>query len=156
MLLPLLIATASSLPAPADTLLVNLLGEELDRPTYVAAAEPAPLPAPATVSDRLPYSINVSTPIPGSLSPGMPDHEVVYPTDAGFTWNELDRALATVESEVYRGAFPGAAVAVGRWGTPVLERGIGTHDWFLGSPPVHPDYTIYDLASLTKVVATTT
>src|SRR5690606_28546356 len=57
--------------------------------------------------------------------------------------------------EMRRGGFPGAALAVGRWDRTVLERGIGTYDRMRGSPAVDPDYTIYDLASLTKVVGTT-
>jgi CubicO group peptidase (beta-lactamase class C family) len=38
----------------------------------------------------------------------------------------------------------------------VLERGVGTLDGGAFSPAVDPDHTVYDLASLTKVIATTT
>src|SRR6185437_9015552 len=37
----------------------------------------------------------------------------------------------------------------------VVEKGFGKLSWESGSPAVSPDRTIYDLASLTKVVATT-
>lgn len=52
-------------------------------------------------------------------------------------------------------AAPGGSIAVGRYGVHVLTRGYGRTDWPAGSPPVD-DRTIYDLASLTKVVVTTT
>ncbi|MEW5917091.1 MAG: serine hydrolase, partial [Gemmatimonadota bacterium] len=54
------------------------------------------------------------------------------------------------------GGFPGAAVIVGRGGYSVFQKGYGKVDWRSGSPAVTADRTIYDLASLTKVVATTT
>jgi CubicO group peptidase (beta-lactamase class C family) len=53
------------------------------------------------------------------------------------------------------GAAPGASVAVGRYGRLVYLKGYGTLDYAADSPPVTPT-TIYDLASLTKVIATTT
>jgi CubicO group peptidase (beta-lactamase class C family) len=52
------------------------------------------------------------------------------------------------------GAAPGAAVAVGRHSRLVLLKGYGTLDYAAGSPAVEPT-SLYDLASLTKVVATT-
>jgi CubicO group peptidase (beta-lactamase class C family) len=54
------------------------------------------------------------------------------------------------------GGFPGAAVVIGRQGAAVWRRGFGTLGWEGDSPAVTTDRTIYDLASLTKVVATTT
>ena len=50
---------------------------------------------------------------------------------------------------------PGASVVVGRHGRIVHARSFGTLDWAPGSPVV-TDSTPFDLASLTKVVATTT
>ncbi len=52
------------------------------------------------------------------------------------------------------GGFPGGAVIVGRRGAIVWERGYGTLDWTTGTP-VDAERTMYDVASLTKVVATT-
>ena len=51
--------------------------------------------------------------------------------------------------------FPGAAVIIGRRDATVLSRGYGTLDWSPSSTAVSPERTLYDLASLTKVVATT-
>jgi CubicO group peptidase (beta-lactamase class C family) len=56
---------------------------------------------------------------------------------------------------IAEGAAPGASVAVGRYGRLVHIKGYGTLDYTTGSALVDPG-TIYDLASLTKVVATTT
>ncbi|HSU16049.1 serine hydrolase domain-containing protein [Longimicrobium sp.] len=67
----------------------------------------------------------------------------------------LSQAEAAVLAQVNAGAFPGAALAVGREDQPVLERGIGRIGWSSSAARVDPDRTVYDLASLTKVVATT-
>ena len=53
------------------------------------------------------------------------------------------------------GAAPGVALAVGRWGRLVHLRGYGRVDVAPDAAPV-TDSTMFDMASLTKVVATTT
>src|SRR5690606_13385651 len=88
--------------------------------------------------------------------PGRPEHLVDLAAEVGFARTELDRTIEALEREIRRGSFPGAAIAVGRYDRTVLERGIGTLDGSPSSYAVDPDHTIYDLASLTKVVATTT
>ncbi len=57
---------------------------------------------------------------------------------------------------IRRGAYPGAALVVGRRDTVLFAKGYGHLAWSLAGPPVDPDSTLYDLASLTKVIATTT
>src|SRR5438128_2082869 len=61
-----------------------------------------------------------------------------------------------VEDGIRRGAYPGAALIVGRRDTILFAKGYGHLTWSAASPAVDPDSTMYDLASLTKVVATTT
>jgi len=61
-----------------------------------------------------------------------------------------------VERGITAGGFPGASVVVGRRGAAVMQRGFGRLGWEKSSAPVAADRTIYDLASLTKVIATTT
>lgn len=61
-----------------------------------------------------------------------------------------------VREGIRAGGFPGAAVVVGRRGAAVWKKGFGTQGWGSSSPSVSTDRTIYDLASLTKVIATTT
>ena len=67
--------------------------------------------------------------------------------------------LATIERVVQRGldagGYPGASVVVGRKGYSVMQRGFGSLDW-TGRSRVSVDQSIYDLASLTKVIGTTT
>jgi CubicO group peptidase (beta-lactamase class C family) len=73
----------------------------------------------------------------------------------------LDAALGSrldsiLESAIVDRATPGAAIAIGRAGSVALLRGYGRTDYaHEGSTEVAPD-TYYDLASLTKVIATTT
>lgn len=61
-----------------------------------------------------------------------------------------------VSEGIRAGGFPGAAVVIGRQGAAVWRKGFGTLGWGIESPSVSTDRTIYDLASLTKVIATTT
>jgi CubicO group peptidase (beta-lactamase class C family) len=93
---------------------------------------------------------------PGPPPAGNPEHPLAAPFTAGFRFGDLLRAEQTVDAEIERGGFPGAAHAIGRGNRTVVERGIGHLGWADDSPVVDPDYTVYDLASLTKVVATTT
>lgn len=79
---------------------------------------------------------------------------ILDPAQAGLDPSQLDEAVAAVRREVERGAFPGAVVGVGRGADLVLMTGIGRTAW--DGVEVDPQHTIYDLASLTKVVATTT
>lgn len=57
---------------------------------------------------------------------------------------------------IARGAYPGAALVVGRRDTVLVRRGYGRLTWAAGGGAVTADGTLYDLASITKVVATTT
>jgi len=85
---------------------------------------------------------------------GPRDSLEIDPGDVG-----MDSAtLALLDSAVVRalrdGAAPGAALAIGRHGHLVRLRGYGVLDRGTGTPVA--DNTLYDLASLTKVVGTTT
>src|SRR5260370_16096682 len=61
-----------------------------------------------------------------------------------------------VQDGIRRGAYPGCALAIGRHDTILVARGYGHLTWAAASSAVTPDSTLYDLASLTKVGATTT
>ena len=72
----------------------------------------------------------------------------------------MDAALlGRVDERILRGiadsVSPGVAIAVGRHGKLVRLRGYGRLDWDPASALVTP-FSLYDLASLTKVVGTTT
>ena len=56
---------------------------------------------------------------------------------------------------IRQGVYPGAALVVGRHDTILFAKGYGRLTWSATSPAVSVDSTFWDLASLTKVVATT-
>ena len=64
----------------------------------------------------------------------------------------LDNAVL---AGIRQGVYPGAALVVGRHDTILFAKGYGHLTWNPGSAPVSTDSTFWDLASLTKVVATT-
>jgi CubicO group peptidase (beta-lactamase class C family) len=61
-----------------------------------------------------------------------------------------------VRDGMRRGVYPGAALVIGRRDTILYSQGYGHLTWSPASPAVVPESTLYDLASLTKAVATTT
>ena len=80
-----------------------------------------------------------------ALRPGTPE-------ETGLDTQTAERVDAVMERAVRSGAFPGAAVAVGRDGVLVRLKGYGRLT--RGGADVTAE-TPYDLASLTKVVGTT-
>jgi CubicO group peptidase (beta-lactamase class C family) len=78
------------------------------------------------------------------------------PKAVGMSSERLAMIDHVVERGITAGGFPGASVVVGRRGAAVWERGFGRLGWEKSSSPVSADRTIYDLASLTKVIGTTT
>ena len=62
---------------------------------------------------------------------------------------------AAVRAGITRGLYPGAVVVIGRADTVLYARGYGHLTWSAGSAAPNPDSTIWDLASLSKVVGTT-
>jgi CubicO group peptidase (beta-lactamase class C family) len=61
-----------------------------------------------------------------------------------------------VLSGIRQGAYPGAVLVIGRRDRILYEKGYGHFTWSARSPGDRPDSTLFDLASLTKAVATTT
>jgi CubicO group peptidase (beta-lactamase class C family) len=77
------------------------------------------------------------------------------PEEVGFRPGGLGRVDEVLEAFLAQKAFPGGVVAVGKDGALVHLRAFGGLSYDDGAPPVRTD-TVYDLASLTKVVVTTT
>ena len=67
---------------------------------------------------------------------------------------QLQRAFDVLRSGIAERAFPGASVAITHQGKLVAHKGLGHFTYDPGSPAIAAD-TVYDLASVTKVVATT-
>ena len=74
---------------------------------------------------------------------------VVAPENIDSANAELARVVAARE-------IPGATLAIGNRGRILETRGYGRVGWKVTDDPASPDSTSYDLASLTKAVATTT
>lgn len=68
---------------------------------------------------------------------------------------QFHAAFGVLRSGIAQRAFPGAAIAVAHQGKLVANKGLGHFTYDPASPLVGPQ-TVYDLASVTKVVATTT
>ena len=136
--------------------------------------DPPHLPVPMRIRPlALPAALALAgacTPVPPASTPApeappasaaearMPATTVLWPAlpaaagmDAGLT-AELD---SLARAAVADSAAPAVALAVGRHGRLVHLRGYGTVEWAPGSAAV-TDSTLFDLASVTKVVATTT
>ncbi len=77
------------------------------------------------------------------------------PEEAGLRPGAMAEVDAVLDRFLAEKAFPGGVLAVGYRGALVHLRPFGRLSYDAGSPPVRAD-TLYDLASLTKVVATTT
>jgi len=106
--------------------------------------------------------------LPVTLSPEYPrDHGILLeprrmklenarkPDEVGFSADGLVRVENVVARAIEGGAAPGAVVLVARRGKIVLERAFGRMTYEEDAARVTPD-TLYDIASLTKVVVTTT
>jgi CubicO group peptidase (beta-lactamase class C family) len=81
--------------------------------------------------------------------------------EVGLNNSGLDPALAgkldkLVKTAIGEAVAPGVAIAVGRNGHIAYMKGYGYIDWNQPGSPAVDTNTLYDLASLTKVIATTT
>jgi CubicO group peptidase (beta-lactamase class C family) len=88
-----------------------------------------------------------------AASDGLP---VNTPKSVGMSAARLASIDRVVMRGINAGGYPGASVVIGRNGYAVYQKGFGKLGWTANSPRVTADRSIYDLASLTKVVGTTT
>jgi len=110
----------------------------------------------AILSSAVPATRSVTTAgrRPADLIDGHARIRHVAPESVGMSASRLALIDEVMRRGIAAGGFPGGAVIVGRRGAIVWERGYGTLDWTSGTP-VDAERTMYDVASLTKVVATT-
>ncbi len=133
-------------------------GEQLRNPGIDAVPEATPRgeegkePGPAADTVLLPPL--PSPPAHAASLPMAANFVEVDPAAEGMDPRVLESLDAFILAAVADSASPGAALAVGRHGKLVRLRGYGHVDW-QGERPATPA-TLWDLASLTKVVATTT
>src|ERR1700719_130920 len=81
--------------------------------------------------------------------------------ELGLNNSGLDTTLPATLDKIVKTALeeavaPGVAIAVGRNGHIAYMKGYGNIDWNKPGSPAVDSNTLYDLASLTKVIATTT
>src|SRR5918911_62549 len=67
----------------------------------------------------------------------------------------VDEIDATIREGIARGIYPAAVVVIGRSDSILYARGYGHFTWSSASPVPTPDSTLWDIASITKVVGTT-
>ena len=117
-----------------------------------AVASSEPVPAPSTIGALAPAPIRAPSP------PRLAYTDVLRaapPSTVGMDSTLPARLDSLVRAGIAEGAAPGVTIAVGRYGRLIHLRGYGTLGYGSGSLPADPR-TLYDLASVTKVVATTT
>jgi CubicO group peptidase (beta-lactamase class C family) len=104
----------------------------------------------------LPGTDSARAPAPGDVAARSASHALTPASDVGMSATALIHAEEEVWNDMQRGAFPGASLAIGRGSKVVLEDGFGSLGRGFAGEDVDPDRSVYDLASLTKVVGTTT
>ena len=110
------------------------------------ARPPAPEAAPAVVPP-----VVHAPPVPMAPTRALVS---ATPDTVGMSPRLGARLDSIVTAAIADSVAPGAALAVGRHGRLVVQRGHGLLDW--DGPVAADSTTLYDVASLTKVVATTT
>lgn len=123
----------------------------------IAPTSAAPAPAPAVRPDAAVAADSTLRLLTSSGDPatrGLP--AATSPDAVGMAADRLDEISRIVQRGINAGGYPGAAVVVGRKGVSVLQKGYGRLSWSADSPEVQPASSIYDIASLSKVVGTTT
>ena len=113
----------------------------------------------AACASAPPPAVPEPEPIPEVAEPprlaAVPALVAASPEEVGMDARLTARLDSLARAAIADRAAPAVAIAVGRHGRLVHLRGYGTVDWAAGSAEV-TDSTIFDLASVTKVVATTT
>ena len=99
------------------------------------------------------YHLLLGASVALAASDGLP---VNTPKSVGMSAARLASIDRVVMRGINAGGYPGASVVIGRNGYAVYQKGFGKLGWTANSPRVTADRSIYDLASLTKVVGTTT
>jgi len=134
--------------------------------TYLLAWQPRGEAAQRAVAHAIAGHAPIRGRLPIQLSPGKSSSaversplngtlEFARPQDVGMHPSIVQKVDSIVHAGIVKGASPGAAVAVGRHGKLVLLHAFGDLDRRRGFGAV-TDSTMYDLASITKVVGTTT
>ncbi len=130
---------------------------------YVCAYSEAEVSTEATVEalfGEIPVGGKLPVTIPGLFPFGtgldLPQSNIRrdQPELVGMISDSLARIDGIIQRAIHDSAFPGAQVLVGKDGAVVYQKAFGRFEYSPSSPPVTSS-TLYDIASLTKIVATT-
>jgi beta-glucosidase-like glycosyl hydrolase/CubicO group peptidase (beta-lactamase class C family) len=111
---------------------------------------------PVTVPGLYPLGYGIERPALDATLQAPPDAAVETPATSGqLLPDDLGEARATLQRFVDAQAFPGAVYAVGHRNVLVALNAVGRMSYDAAAPPM-PVEAVFDLASLTKAVATTT
>lgn len=124
-----------------------------DGPAEQRAAADA-LTGRADVSGRTPVRVSADLPVGSGATRLARYPRAAAAEEVGMDGVALVRIESLLERAIDDHAFPGAAVAVGRVGAVTHLAGYGTHTYVSRTPVTA--LSSFDLASLTKVIATTT
>jgi beta-glucosidase-like glycosyl hydrolase/CubicO group peptidase (beta-lactamase class C family) len=115
-------------------------------PQILFGAKPAKGILPVTVSEQFTQGVG------GLLTPS---NRLAYgsPESVGMNGEKLDKIDGVVAEMIASKAAPGARVLVAKGGTVIFDRSYGHLDYEKSAPVTSE--TVYDLASVTKVAATT-
>lgn len=103
---------------------------------------------------QLPVGINSVYPVHSGVSIRKSDRLRYYPYEnCGFTDADFAAVDSIVKSGIVKKAYPGCQVLIAKNGNVVYRKSFGNHD-YIGNKAVKND-DLYDLASVTKVAATT-
>lgn len=131
------------------------IGDGIVLPGADAAAAPASEgPLWVQGGDLIPESLGAEPPAPVATVDGSARQNVWAPAAVAFDTTLSERLDKLMAEGIADGAAPGAALAVGRRGRLVHLQGYGVLDPGVQTPV--DASTVYDLASLTKVIGTTT
>ncbi len=106
------------------------------------------------IDGKLPVTIPSLYPYDAGLHLDQATQRRGYPEDAGMSGDSLAAIDSLLHAAIKAEAFPGAALAIGRAGTLVKLDGYG-YFTYESEQAVTPQ-SQFDMASLTKVIATTT
>jgi CubicO group peptidase (beta-lactamase class C family) len=120
--------------------------------TTDACTRPVNVPTTPTVPRVVPVVPTIRS---SSRVPSTPTLVTASPTTVGMDRSLTARLDSVMTAALAEGLAPGAVLAVGRHGRLVHMKGYGFTDYAPGATQTDAR-TIYDVASLTKVVVTTT
>lgn len=129
-----------------------LLAWDRSEAMQVAAAQA--IAGRLAVTGRLPITVSETLPFGFGLDQAATGIREAVPEALGLDTATLELTDSLMEAAIHNRAFPGAAVVVGRGDAVAFARGYGRFTYDSGSSI--STSSPYDLASLTKVIATTT